>query len=107
MSDAWLLTAAFITSFCGMAWLALAMKGHWQQVLGAGSHPTAVTVRVLRAAGALALTVSLLLCLAADHGSIASLVWIMALAASALVVAFALTWRPQSLRWLLPWRRSS
>ncbi len=106
MSDSLLLVAALVVSLCGMGWLALAMKGHWQQVLGASSSPSTTTARALRVLGLLALAGSLLLCLAADHGSIASLVWIMALAASALITAFALTWRPQWLRWLLPWRRS-
>ncbi len=53
--------------------------------------------------GSTALFVGLLLALAADHASMAVLVWVMALAGAALAVAFALAWRPRWLRWLAPW----
>ena len=46
-----------------------------------------------------ALLASLLLCLRADHASMAVLVWVMSLAAAALLVAFTLAWRPHWLRW--------
>jgi hypothetical protein len=46
------------------------------------------------------------LCLNADHVSMASLVWVMSLAASAMVVAFTLTWRPRALAWLVAWVQS-
>lgn len=55
--------------------------------------------RTLRVMGVLALAASLLACLRADHAGMAALVWIMALAAAALAVAFTLAWRP---RWLSP-----
>ena len=48
---------------------------------------------------------SLALCLAVDHASMAALVWVMGLAASALAVAFTLTWRPRWLAALMPWVR--
>ena len=41
---------------------------------------------------------ALALCLWVDHASMAVLVWVMAVAASALVVALTLTWRPRWLR---------
>jgi len=44
------------------------------------------------------LAISLGFCLTADHASMAALVWVMGLAASALAIAFALTWKPQWLR---------
>ena len=50
----------------------------------------------------LAIAGSLGLCLAVDHASMAALVWVMALAAAALVVAMALSWRPHWLRLLVP-----
>jgi hypothetical protein len=87
-----------------MAWLALAMKVHWQQVRE-GSVPSARTAIALRCLGALALALSLSLCLDVDHGSMAALVWVMSLAASALIVAFTLSWRPRALAWLLLWAR--
>jgi hypothetical protein len=98
-----LLAAALLASTCGMAWLALAMKVHWSQVLRAASSP--LTVQVLRVLGSVSLIGSLLLCLLANHPSIGVLVWAMSLAASALIVAFTLTWRAQWLAWLVPWAR--
>ena len=97
MSDALLLTVAALSAFAGMAWLALAMDVHWEQVRrGAASRTTVVSLRVL---GAAALAVSLAVCLAVDHVSMASLVWIMCVAASGLLVTFTLATRP---RWLAP-----
>ena len=81
MSSSLLLALALLSSVCGMAWLALAMKVHWQQVRG-NSANSSRTVRLLRVLGVCGLTISLLLCLSSDHGSIATLVWIMSLAAS-------------------------
>lgn len=106
MSDAWLLAVASLVSFCGMAWLALAMREHWLQVRGEAA-PSGSGVALLRLAGALALAVSLRLCLWADHPSIASLVWVMLLTAAALSVAVMLSWRPRWLRWLVPLPRRS
>jgi hypothetical protein len=59
---------------------------------------------LLRGLGATALAASLALCLAVDHVSMASLVWVMTLAASALVVALTLSFRPGALAWLVPRR---
>jgi hypothetical protein len=97
MSDALLLTAATASALLGMAWLALAMDVHWEQVRPDPASPRiALTLRVL---GAAALAGSLVLCLAVDHATMASLVWLMCLAAAALTVAFTLSSRP---RWLAP-----
>lgn len=104
MSDAARLLIALLCSACGMAWLALAMKVHWQQARGSLALSPAMAV-LLRTLGAVSLLASLVLCLSADHGSIAVLVWIMSLAAAALTVAFALSWRPRWLAWLVPWVR--
>jgi len=88
-----LLSGALIVCVAGMACLALAMEGHWAQVRS--GHPlSAAGVWRLRGLGALGLGVSLLLCLAVDHASMAVLVWVMTLGASALTVALTLTWRP-------------
>jgi hypothetical protein len=96
MSDALLLVAAFLTIFCGMAWLALAMPVHWCQARGSAPPPRS-TSRGLRALGVLALVVGGSLCVRADHPTMAALVWAMMVTASALAVAFVLAWRP---RWL-------
>ena len=100
MPDAIRLALALLLSTVGMAWLALAMKTHWKQVRA--DTPSATTVRTLRVFGAVALALSLWLCLGVDHVSMASLVWVMSLAAAALLVAFTLAWRPRSLGWLWP-----
>jgi len=102
MPDAALLATAAIASLAGMGWLALSLTPHWQQVRGRDRSPP---VRALRLAGAIALFVALQLCLAADHPSMAVLVWIMTLAATALSVALMLAWRPRLLAGLVFWVR--
>ncbi len=95
MTALWL-SAALLACVAGMAWLALAMDVHWAQVRsGTLSKGGLWRLRVL---GALGLGVALALCLAVDHASMAVLVWVMTLGASALLVALALTWRPRWLR---------
>ena len=102
--SAGLLLGAFVAGIAGMGWLALSMPVHAQQAWG--KAPSSRTARVLRWLGASSLFAALLLCLAVDHASMASLVWVMTLAASALVVAFALSSRPTWLRALAPWVRT-
>ncbi|MDZ7855847.1 DUF3325 domain-containing protein [Sphaerotilus sp.] len=97
-----LLLAAYLSCVLGWAWVALAMESHWQQVRADTSLP-AGTVRLLRALGTLAVLASLLLCLRADHASMASLVWVLTLTAAALTVAFTLAWRPRLLVPLVAW----
>ena len=94
------LAAALASAGAGMAWLALAMAAHWQQVHGDVplSGRRAFGLRVVGASG---LAGSLALCLVADHGSMAALVWIMMLAAAVLLVAMTLAWQPRWLR-ILP-----
>lgn len=99
-----LLAAALLASTCGLGWLALAMDVHWQQVRGDPAAGPAC-VRLLRVLGVAALLLALLLCLRADHPTMAVLVWVMALAFSALLVAFVLSWRPRWLRPLVAWVR--
>ncbi|MFT4101504.1 MAG: DUF3325 domain-containing protein [Burkholderiaceae bacterium] len=92
----WSLLGAVIAGVAGMGWLALAMDVHWQQVRGqASSRGTALRLRGL---GVLGLAVSLALCLRTDHASMAALVWVMVVTASALAVTLALAWRPRWLR---------
>lgn len=101
MPDAAWLAAALFAALLGMGWLALDMDAHWRQV-----HPGARRAPggqiALRLLGALALTMSLMLCLAADTATMAVLVWMMLLALAATVVAFTLTWCPRALA--LAWR---
>lgn len=105
MHDTVILTAALATAVAGAGWLALSLETHWQQVRGEQSAAPASpgTVRALRVLGALAWTATLLLCLQVDHASMAALVWVMFVAASALTVAFTLSWRPHWLAPLVAW----
>ena len=99
------LAIAFLCSLAGMGWFALTLDSHWQQACGSGA-PKLSTRRRLRLLGTLALTVSLILSFRADHASMAPLVWIMGLAAAALVMALLLAWWPRVLRMLAPADRS-
>jgi hypothetical protein len=105
MPEALMLLLAMVAGLTGMAWLALAKLPHWRQVTGEPAQ-RAGTRRRLRIAGATALSLSLGLCLAADHVSMSFLVWIMIIAAGALSVAFALAYQPRTLRWLVPRSRN-
>lgn len=100
-SAAWMLAGAALAALVGFAWLALAMDTHWQQVHGRAA-PTALSRKLLRLLGGLLLTASLMLCLQADHASMAVLVWAMLLAGAAALIAFVLAWQPRWLRLLWP-----
>jgi hypothetical protein len=91
-----LLGSTLLFAVCGMAWLALAMDVHWRQLHGEMPLSRA-TAKRLRRSGALALLASLACCIAAEHPSMAALVWVMTTTASALIVTFTLAFRP---RWL-------
>ncbi|RYF27891.1 MAG: DUF3325 domain-containing protein [Comamonadaceae bacterium] len=104
MPDAILHAAALAANVIGLAWLALSMDVHWEQVRGA-PPPARRTVVQLRWLGAAGVLVSLMLCLAVDHASMAALVWFMTLAGGALAIAFTLSWRPHVLRPLVAWVR--
>jgi len=99
--EAVLLTTALLVSVFGMAWFALAKDAHWKQLHG-GRPLTRRTQWRLRLLGTAALLGSFALCLAADHVSMAVLVWVMALAPAAMLVAFTLSWRPAWLAFLAP-----
>jgi hypothetical protein len=99
-----LLTAALLAATCGLAWLALSLDAHWQQVRQ-GVPMSQRWVVILRTLGAVAIAASLFACIQADDATMAVLVWVMALAGGALVVAFTLTWRPRALGWLVAFVR--
>lgn len=106
MRDSLLLVGALLTGMAGFAWLALAMDVHWRQVRADIATGLAAK-RELRILGGLALAISLGLCLAVDHPTMAALVWFMMLTASALTVTFTLTWRPRWLSPLVAWIRAT
>ena len=80
--------AAIFATMLGMASLSLSLPNHWRQVTGS-----------LRILGYSSLVVALLLCLAADHPTMAVLVWVMLLSLAAKGIATILTWRQH---WLKP-----
>lgn len=103
MVESWvLLILAVIVSLAGFAWLALAMDIHWKKVHAERkpAHPA----RILRIAGWSGLLVSAVLCFMANRPSMAVLVWIMLLAATAPSVGMILSWRPQLLKLFWPVR---
>lgn len=97
MSEAVWLAVAGLLCLAGMGWLALSMDAHWGQAMHQPAEGATAVRRRLRAQGAMALLLALLACLAADRPSMAALVWIMWLTASAVAVAMLLSWQP---RWL-------
>lgn len=97
-----MLLAGLLASLAGMAWLALAMPVHWEQVRAADPLSPGSAL-ALRSLGALALLAALALCLFVDHASMAALVWIMALAIAASTIAMLLSWRPRWLRPFVAW----
>lgn len=104
MKALWLL-AAYLSCAAGWAWVATAMDTHWQQVRSDAPYRGPGTVRLLRVLGTAGVLFSLLLCLRADHASMAALVWVLTLTAAALTVAFALAWKPRLLLPLVWWIR--
>lgn len=96
-----MLLLALAAAVAGMGGLAVAMPVHWEQVAAGMPQPRRAAL-ALRGLGAVGLLGSLALCLAADHASMASLVWVMTLSAAACAVALLLSWRPG---WLRPLAR--
>lgn len=96
-----MLGAALLSSLAGMAWLALSMQVHALQVWQ--REPSPSVLRLLRILGSCSICIALALCLAVDHATMAVLVWVMALSAAAMLVAFTLSSRPQRLRVFAPW----
>ncbi len=106
MPDSLLYAVALVANLTGLAWLALSMDVHWEQVRGPVPAPRR-TVVLLRWLGAAVVASSLAVCLSVDHGSMASLVWFMVLAGSALTIAFTLAWKPRLLAPLVAWVSSA
>ncbi len=106
MPDSLLYLLALAANLAGLAWLALSMDVHWEQVRGP-VPPARGSVVLLRWLGAAVVAASLAVCLAVDHGSMASLVWFMVLAGSALTIAFTLAWKPRLLAPLVVWVRAA
>jgi len=104
MPNAMLFLFALLSCVLGFAWLALTMEPHWRQVQG-NQVLSKQSARILRLLGWLALLITPAICLLADHPSMAVLVWVMTLAAAAVIVAFTFTWQPRMFAPLVAWIR--
>jgi hypothetical protein len=87
------LLLALLATLAGLGLLAISMPRHWRQMRPGTSCPVGVVV-ALRIGGAVALVLSLVICLRQDHPSMAVLVWIMLLAVDAVTIAIWLSTRP-------------
>ena len=99
-----LLSGAAVANFVGFAWLSLAINANWQQVRESAA-PSTHARYLLRILGGGGLVAGVVLCFLADRPSMAVLVWLMLLVATAPMVAMVLAWRPRLLRILWPWGR--
>jgi len=100
MPESLLILAAGWCALLAAGWLALSDDSHWHEVFGKATALSAGTRRSLRWRATTACLTALCLALAADHASMAVLVWIMLLSGSALIIALTLSWRPDWLYWL-------
>ena len=99
MTDSvWLLLAA-VAMLLATGWLALSLPPHWRQVFGTDAPPSALR---LRTAGWSALLAAAVCCFAADHPSMAVLVWFTLFSAAAMITSMVLSYRPALLRPLCP-----
>lgn len=102
MASSWiLLILAAVTGLTSFAWLALAMDIHWRKVQGRGRAHPAAQLKLMGWAG---LLLTAVLCFLADRPSMAVLVWVMLLVASAPAIGMILSWRPQLLKVFWPAR---
>lgn len=96
MMPALLMLLAGAAGYAGFACLALAMPDHWESAGGdPGKH--AQRRHGLRLSGALMLCAALAICLWRDGPSFGTLLWVMLMSASAIAVAFTLSWHPKLL----------
>lgn len=101
MAEALTLCLAALFSFTGMGWLALSLDVHWQQIFGHQAVLSARAAKRLRLIGWTGLLLSAVFCFVADRPSMAALVWVMLLAASATLITQLLAWRALWLRVLV------
>jgi len=105
MAEVLSLCGAALFSFTGIGWLALSLEVHWQQIFGHQAVLSAGATKRLRLIGGAGLLLSAVFCFIADRPSMAVLVWIMLLAASATLMTQLLAWRALWLRMLVFWVR--
>lgn len=97
MREALMLALAAVVSLAGFCVLALGQERHWQVVTGRDKHARLPGGR-LRAAGLAAQASSCALFVLAQGPGFGPLLWATSMTGVAMLVAFALTWRPQWLR---------
>ncbi|MES2950146.1 MAG: DUF3325 family protein [Pseudomonadota bacterium] len=88
---------ALLLNLLGFALLALSQPRHRERVYGSNQAVALVFTRH-RAIGFIAISLSLPACLISQGGSFGTLLWVLAMTAAAMAVAFTLTWRPLWLR---------
>jgi len=97
----WLILATLLM-FLSMGWFALSLSAHQKQVnqsaIGHSQKPKSAHFKWV---GWIALLLSGICCLQADHPSMAVLVWLMLIACSAFSIAMILSFRPWWLRPLM------
>jgi hypothetical protein len=84
-----LLLGALLAAMLGVGLIAASMARHWRQLRGDAALSPRFAMG-LRLGGAAMLAVSLLLCLESGHPTMAALVWVMQLAAAAVLIALML-----------------
>ncbi len=87
-------TAAFTSALSGFAVLSLAMDRHYEDTFGRGKDPGARR-RWMQAGGAMALVLSLAVCLFMAGKAQGWVLWFGELTAGAIVVVLTLTYVPQ------------
>lgn len=121
MLEALLLLFATVLAYAGFALLALSQLRHWNAVgcaartserqHGANGAPSAAAThrhrQGLRAAGYTVLVLTYLCTWLRDGPAFGSLLWVLLISLAAGGVAFTLSRRPRSLRWLLLQRRAA
>lgn len=96
MTEVMLICAAVVSTWVGMALLAMSQPRHWQAVTGRCAAPA----RWMLGVAWLMLICSLLLTLQAQGPAFGVLLWPMFLGLAASAVALMLAWRPDWLRWV-------
>lgn len=91
-----LLAVAFILAWAGFGVLALAQERHFEHFY-ASNKLVAQHKRAQAAIGIIAILITLPICMKAQGAGFGGLLWVLLLTASAMAVAFQLTWTPRVL----------
>ncbi|MFI5445422.1 DUF3325 domain-containing protein [Polaromonas sp. UC242_47] len=97
MREPMLMLAACLLALWGFSLLALSQERHLERVFGSNDYP-ALKLRAQRAISFIAISLSLIACIAAQGASFGILLWVLLVCAAAMAIALTLTWRPQWLR---------